>query len=68
MKIHLQENRCIFKVAIESTSVLRLLKNVEVNKARGIDAISGRFLKYGTDVLAFALTQICNLSIKLFHH
>ena len=68
MKIHLQENYCVFKVSIESTTVLRLLKNVEVNKARGIDDISGRFLKYGTDILAFALTQICNLTIKLFHH
>ena len=56
MKIHLQENLCIFKVTIESTSVLRRLKNVEVNKTRGMDDISGRFLKYATDILAFALT------------
>ena len=33
-----------------------------------MDDISGRFLKFATDILAFALTQICNLTIKLFHH
>ena len=68
MKIHLQENLCILKVTIESTLVLRRLKNVEVNKTRGMDDISGRLLKFATDILAFALTQICNLTIKLFHH
>ena len=48
--------------SIESSSVLKLLKNVEVNKAAGMDNISGRFLKDGADILAIPVTQICNLS------
>ena len=32
-----------------------------------MDNISGRFLKYRADILAISVTQICNLSIKLFH-
>ena len=62
----MQENR--FKLqTIESSSVLKLLKNVEVNKAAGMDNISGRFLKDGADILAIPVTQICNLSIQLSH-
>ena len=64
--LQLQENKFIFHT-IESNSVLKLLKNVEVNKAAGIDNISGRFLKDGADILATPVTQICNLSIKLSH-
>ena len=64
--LQLQENKFIFHT-IESSSVLKLLKNVEVNKAAGIDNISGRFLKDGADILAIPVTQICNLSIKLSH-
>ena len=48
-------------------AVLKIFKNVEVNKAAGIDNISGRFLKDGADILAIPVTQICNLSIKLSH-
>ena len=43
------------------------MKNVKVNKAAGIDNISGRFLKDGVNILAIPVTQICNLSIKLSH-
>ena len=44
------------------------MKNVEVNKAAGMDNISGRFLKDGADdILAIPVTQIFNLSIKLSH-
>ena len=50
---------------IDSSSVLNLLKNVEVNKAAGMDNTSGRFLKDGADILAIPVTQICNLSITL---
>ena len=42
--LQLHENKFIFRT-IESNSFLKLLKNVEVNKAAGIDNISGRFLK-----------------------
>ena len=48
-------------------AVLKLLKNVEVNKATSMNNISGRFLKDGVDILAIPVTQICNLSIKLSH-
>ena len=64
--LQLQENKFIFHT-IESNSILKLLKNVEVNKAPGIDNISGQFLKDGANILATPVTQICNLSIKLSH-
>ena len=62
----LQENKFIFDT-IELNSVLKLLKNVKVNKAAGIENISGRFLKDGVDILTTPVTQIRNLSIKLSH-
>ena len=43
------------------------MKNVKVNKAAGIENISGRFLKDGVDILTTPVTQIRNLSIKLSH-
>ena len=43
------------------------MKNVRVNKAAGIENISGRFLKDSADILAIPVTQICDLSIKLSH-
>ena len=52
---------------IQSNTFPNLLKSCNVNKAAGIDNISGRFLKGGADVLALPITQICNLSIKLSH-
>ena len=64
--LQFQENKFIFHT-IESSSVLSLLKNVEVNKADGIHIISARFLKYGASILAISVTRICNLSIKLSH-
>ena len=63
--LYLLENRLTFQT-IESSSVLKLLKNVEIDKSAGMDNISGRFLKDGADILAIPVTQICNLSIKLF--
>ena len=38
--LQLQENKYIFHT-VESSSVLKLLKNVEDNKAAGLDNISG---------------------------
>ena len=64
--LQLQENKFIFHT-VESSSVLKLLKNVEVNRTAGIDNISGRFLKDGGHILAMPVTQIFNLSIKLSH-
>ena len=45
-------------------NVLKLLKNIDTDKAPGLDNLSARFLKDGADVLAKPITQICNLSIK----
>ena len=44
--------------------VLKLLKDNNIDKATGIDNISGKFLIYGADILATPISKICNLSIK----
>ena len=53
--------------AVQSNAISNLLKACNTNKAAGIDDVSDRFLKDGTDVLAIPITQICNLSVKLSH-
>ena len=45
--------------------LFKLLKNVEVTKAAGIDQISGKFLKDGARILAKPISQLCNLSMTL---
>ena len=45
-------------------NVLKLLKNMDTDKAPGLDNLSARFLKDGANVLAKPITQICNLYIK----
>ena len=52
---------------VQSNTISNLRKACNINKAAGIDDVSGRFLKDGADVLAIPITQICNLSIKLSH-
>ena len=42
----------------------KLLENTNINKAPGIDKLSGIFIKDGADILAGPLTQIVNLYIK----
>ena len=44
--------------------VLKLLKNIDISQAAGIDNLPGRFLKDGAVILAKPVTEICNLSIK----
>ena len=44
--------------------VLKLLKNIDISKAAGVDNLPGRFLKDGAVILAKPLTKICNLFIK----
>ena len=44
--------------------VLKLLKNIDISKAAGVDNLPGRFLKDGAVILAKPVTKICNLSIK----
>ena len=52
---------------IQTRYIPDLLKNCDINKAAGIDYLSGRFLKDGADILTMPITQICNLSIKFSH-
>ena len=44
--------------------VLKLLRNIDISKAAGIDNLPGRFLKDGAVILARPVTEICKLSIK----
>ena len=44
--------------------VLKLLKNIDISKAAGIDNLPARFLKDGAVILAELVTKICNISIK----
>ena len=44
--------------------VLKLLQNIDISKAAGVDNLPGRFLKDVAVILAKPLTEICNLSIK----
>ena len=44
--------------------VLQLLKDMTVDKAAGIDNLSGKFLKDGANILAKPISELCNLSIK----
>ena len=52
-----------FSIAKEE-NLLKFLKNMDTDKASGLDNVSARFLKDGADILAKPITQICNLSIK----
>ena len=48
----------------DSKKVGKMLKNLDVSKASGIDQFSAKFLKYDALVIAVHLTNI-NMSIKL---
>ena len=44
--------------------VLQLLKDMNVDKAAGIDNLLGKFLKDGANILAKPISELCNFSIK----
>ena len=44
--------------------VLQLLKDMNIDKAAGIDNLSGKILKDGANILAKPISKICNLFIK----
>ena len=44
--------------------VLKLLRNIDISMAAGLDNLPGRFLKDGAVISAKPVTEICNLSIK----
>ena len=41
------------------------MRNINISKAAGIDNLTGRLLKDGTDILALPIAQLCNLSISM---
>ena len=45
-------------------TVLKLLKDLDENKAAALDYLPGKFLKYEATVLPESICQICNLSMK----
>ena len=45
--------------------MLNILKGLIPSKAAGIDNLSDKFLKDGTEILARPISELCNLSIKL---
>ena len=61
---NLSQNKFKFQ-QIESRTILKLLKNVEINKAAGIDNTYGK--NDGTGMIIIPVTQIWNLYIKLSH-
>ena len=40
------------------------MTNIESSKAAGVDKLSGRFLKDGTNILARPISVLCNFSIS----
>ena len=62
-KLSLSKN---FKLdSITEDCLLKLLKNVEVTKAAGINQVSGKFLKDGAWILAKPISELCNRSMIL---
>ena len=52
---------------IKSTSkekVFKIMENIEISKASGIDKLPGRFLKDGAKILSKPNSEICKLSIS----
>ena len=43
--------------------LFKIMQNIQLLKAIGIDNLSGKFLKDGAEILAKPLSEICNLSI-----
>ena len=43
--------------------VLKIMQNIDILKASGIDKFPGKILKDGAEILAKSITEICNLPI-----
>ena len=43
--------------------VLKIMTNIVISKAAGVDKLSSRFLKDGANILAKPISTLCNLSI-----
>ena len=44
--------------------VLKIMTNIEISKAAGVDKLSSRFLKDGANILAKPISTLCNLSMS----
>ena len=44
--------------------VFKIMENIEISKAFGIDKLPGRFLKDGAKILSMPISEICDLSIS----
>ena len=51
-------------VGTTEKNVLKIMQDIKSSKAARVDKLSGRFLKYGTDILAKPVSAVCNLSIS----
>ena len=49
----------------EKDYVFKILRDIDILKAAGVNKLPGRFLKDGVDVLVKPVTDICNFSISL---
>ena len=45
-------------------NLFKIMENIEISKASGIDKLPGRFLKDGAKILSKSISEICNLSIS----
>ena len=63
---NLNPNKLTFQT-IQARYTSDLIKNCDINKAAGIDNLSGRHLKDSADILTIPITQIYNLSINFSH-
>ena len=55
----------LYSANVDVTTCDKILKNLDVAKASGIDQVSAKLLKNVVPVIAIHLTNIINLSIKL---
>ena len=55
--------KCKFN-GVSGETVSKLLRDLDDNKALGLDNLFGKFLKEGATVLPKTISQICNLSIN----
>ena len=53
-----------FLVSTTEKQVLKIMQDIKNSKAAGLDKLSGKFLKDGTDILAKPVSTLCNLSIS----
>ena len=59
------QDKCFSFVPVNKVYIEKLLSEINISKAAGIDSISGRFLKDGASKLAIPVMQLFNLSIAL---